>query len=130
MSYEDFKILIIDDEEDLAELCAESFESEGLSNVSFVVSPLDAIKVLEDRSVDVIISDATMPEINGYELYNKVKEMYQDKKYLFYFITGSVNIERKEVAELGATGLISKPFDLDELVEQVKNDIDKYLKKD
>ncbi len=128
MAYEDIKILIIDDEEDLAELCAESFESEGLENVSFVVSPVEALTILEDKSVNVILSDATMPGMNGYELYSKVKEIYQDKKYLFYFITGSVNIERKEVAEIGATGLISKPFDLDELVELVKADIDKHLK--
>ena len=95
MAYEDIRVLIIDDEEDLAELCAESFESEGLKNVSFVVSPIEALKIIENEHVDVILSDATMPEMNGYDLYNKVKEMYQGKNYLFYFITGSVNIERK-----------------------------------
>ncbi|MCK5883768.1 MAG: response regulator [Bacteriovoracaceae bacterium] len=127
MGYDNIKVLIIDDEEDLAELCAESFESEGLENVSFVVSPTEALKIIEDQSVDVILSDATMPEMDGYELYKRVKEIYKDRKYLFYFITGSVSIGQKEVEELGATGLISKPFDLDELVERVKVDIDKYL---
>lgn len=127
MSYQNIKVLIIDDEEDLAELCAESFESEGLDDVSFVISPIEALEILKEKSVDVILSDATMPEMSGYDLYKKVKEIYGDKKYLFYFITGSVNIERKEVAELGATGLIAKPFDLDQLVEQVKGDIDKIL---
>lgn len=128
MPYSDISILIIDDEEDLAELCAEAFESEGLSNVSFVTTPHEALNKIHEIKYDVILSDATMPEVSGHELFSKIKECYQDKKYLFYFITGSVTIERKEVLELGATGLISKPFDLDEMVALVKQDIDKLLK--
>lgn len=128
MPYSDISILIIDDEEDLAELCAEAFESEGLTNVSFVTTPGEALKRISEQFYHVILSDATMPEISGYDIFTKTKNCYKGNNYLFYFITGSVSIEKKEVLELGATGLIAKPFDLDEMVELVKNDIEKYLK--
>ncbi len=128
MPFSDISILIIDDEEDLGELCAEAFEAEGLTSVSYVTTPAEALKCISERFYHVILSDATMPEISGYDIFAKAKQCYAGKSYLFYFITGSVSIEKKEVLELGATGLIAKPFDLDEMVEIVKKDILKTFK--
>lgn len=128
MPFSNISILIVDDEEDLGELCAEAFEAEGLTNVSYVTTPQDALKCIGERYYHVILSDATMPEISGYDIFAKAKQAYQQNPCLFYFITGSVSIEKKEVMELGATGLIAKPFDLDEMVEIVKRDIIRTFK--
>jgi CheY-like chemotaxis protein len=118
-----FSVLIIDDEPDLLEICADAFEMDDYS----VLTAMDGKKGLEtiqaNDTIDVIISDSYMPEMTGLELLDNL--VGSGSNYpLFYLSTGAIDLTEDELKEKGATGLISKPFDLDEILERIKKDLE------
>ena len=114
-------VVIIDDEPDLLEICADAFEMEDYQ----VLTASDGLKGLDlitSHNVDVIISDSFMPEMTGLELLANLKS--KGSSYpLFYLSTGAIDLTEEELKEKGATGLISKPFDLGEILERIKKDL-------
>ncbi len=116
-------ILIVDDEEDLLELCVDSFEMEGF-NVSKAIDGKKALEVLNSNEIHVVVSDAYMPEMSGEELLVEVLKL-DSKTPLFYLSTGAIDVTEEEIQSKGATGLVSKPFDMDDLIERIVGDIKK-----
>jgi len=123
MNNSKLNILIVDDEEDLLELCADSFEMEGF-NVYKALDGKKALEVLKDVEAHVVVSDAYMPEMSGEELLRQIL-LQEGKTPLFYLSTGAIDVTEEEIKSKGATGLISKPFDMDELIERIVGDIKK-----
>lgn len=121
-------ILIVDDEEDLAELCADAFEMEGC-RVSMAISGKQAAEIIsKEDDLDAVISDAIMPGTDGHALLQILKDKYSNdlnRMPFFYFATGSVTVTEAGLISDGAKGLISKPYDLDEMVRRVKGDLEK-----
>lgn len=63
---------------------------------------------------DIIISDIHMPNMNGLEMYEKIKNIYSEQVVIF--ITAFTDIEYlREAINLGANGFLSKPIDFEEL---------------
>jgi DNA-binding response OmpR family regulator len=121
MTKSEISVLIVDDEPDLLEICADAFEMEDYK----VLTAVDGVKGLEafmNNNVDVIISDSYMPEMNGLQLLKTILDSEKDMP-IFYLSTGAIDITEDTLKEKGATGLISKPFDLDEILERVSNDL-------
>ena len=115
------RILIVDDEEDLLQMVAEAFEEEGCT-VSTANNGEDALNILLEKDIQVVIADESMPKLDGHELMAKIQE--SKKAFpLYFFSTGSMELLENELQEKGATGLITKPFDLDTILELVKNKI-------
>lgn len=70
------KVLVVDDEEDLAHLAEMLLSSEGL-DVVVAHSALDALAILErDKDIDAVFSDVMMPGMTGLQLADAVREMY------------------------------------------------------
>jgi DNA-binding response OmpR family regulator len=114
-------VIIIDDEPDLLEICADAFEMEDY-DVLTAPDGQKGLDIISSNEIDVIISDSYMPEMSGLELLASLKE--RGGAYpLFYLSTGAIDLSEDELKEKGATGLISKPFDLDEILERIKNDL-------
>ncbi|OGQ85159.1 MAG: hypothetical protein A3J85_01485 [Desulfobacula sp. RIFOXYA12_FULL_46_16] len=62
--------------------------------------------------VDIVISDADMPEMNGFELMEKFKEKYPDKTFIL--MSGVSDDERKSQIA-GADAFLAKPFEINDL---------------
>lgn len=120
MDYSQFKVLIVDDEVDLGELCVDSFEMEGFQ-VDFCKSATDALGQIEQSNhYDIIISDENMPDVTGLEL---LKQLAQERKLvntLFFLSTGDVSVSESDIKDFGGAGLLAKPYDLDETVKLIK----------
>ena len=114
-------VVIIDDEPDLLEICADAFEMEDY-DVLTAPDGRKGLDIITSNKIDVIISDSYMPEMTGLELLANLTEQGDDFP-LFYLSTGAIDITEEDLKEKGATGLISKPFDLDEILERIKNDL-------
>ena len=70
------KVLVVDDEEDLAHMAEMLLSNEGL-DVVVANSALRALEILEqDRDIDAVFSDVMMPGMNGLQLADAVREMY------------------------------------------------------
>ena len=118
-----YSVLIVDDEEDLLDICVDSFEMENFKTFS-ATNGLLALEILKNQKVDVVVSDSFMPEMNGEELLDEIMKL-EGPKPLFYLSTGAIDTDEKDLISKGATALISKPFDIDVMIETIKKEIDK-----
>lgn len=81
------RVLVVDDEPDVAELVAEILKKEGFA-VDLAASGADALKRLEGHSYDVVLSDLNMPGVDGRGLYEGMKNVCPDLAGRIAFITG------------------------------------------
>ena len=111
-------ILVLDDEEELADLIASQLEFYGFETTVYN-NPLEAKEFLQTNSVDLIISDIRMPEMTGDKFYLALKEELQTSTPPIIFITGFAEISKDDAIELGAKTLIHKPFEMKTLKENL-----------
>lgn len=112
-------VLIIDDEPDILELMEEEFRYCGYNTLT-ATSGNDAIKVLQNTRVDIVVSDYKMPNGNGMVVLDFVNKMTVGKP-VFYFVSGQADVSLEDAIKAGAKKFFSKPFDLDELIRQIEN---------
>lgn len=118
-------ILFIDDEPSWLNAITHLLRHESLTVIT-AASGEDAISQLEKKKPDLILSDVRMPVMNGFELYEKVKENPTLATIPFFFMSSIDDYDAKAVArELGATGYIEKPYD----TREIKTVVDKLLER-
>jgi signal transduction histidine kinase len=90
-------------------------------NVSATISGKDALEMLEENIPDLILLDIMMPEMDGYEVCDKIKENKKWEHIPIIFLTAKNETEDIVRAyELGAADYLSKPFNPPELLARVK----------
>ena len=111
------KILIVDDENDIAELIKDILEDEGY-NVTIKNNGTDAIKEVKENNYDIILLDIMMPDISGTEVCANIRNITNCP---IIFISAKTQLIDKLVGfEVGADDYITKPFINEELVARVK----------
>ena len=114
----DYKLLIVDDD-----YAIRSFLEEALKDVGYNIEKADnglaALKILENKKIDLIISDLKMPEIDGLQLLSKVKEKHQDTGLLLMSAYGTVE-DAVQAMKIGAFDFVTKPFSITEIETRVK----------
>jgi DNA-binding NtrC family response regulator len=113
-------VLIVDDEPDILDLMEEEFKYCGYTTISAICGN-DAVRILGDQHIDVVISDYKMPNGNGMTVLSYVNKM--NKKPYFYFVSGQADVSVEDAISAGARKFFSKPFDLDELIKEVEDDL-------
>lgn len=113
------KILLLEDDALLAETLHELLESEGYS-VSVVSCGNDAIDTSYDNRFDLYIFDINVPDMNGLELLESLREA--DDKTPTIFISALIDLKSISKAfEIGAEDYIKKPFFPEELLIRVNS---------
>jgi putative two-component system response regulator len=88
----------------------------------------EALKFLYSNSVviDLVLLDILMPEIDGWEVFNRMRALSLLKKAPIAFIT-SINeqAEEKRAFNMGAADFIRKPYEEEDLKNRIKNILDK-----
>lgn len=114
-------ILITDDEANIVRGLKYAFEDEGFS-VLTAGNGLEAWHEINTNSVDLVITDLRMPEMDGYELIKKISASYPTLPVIV--LTGHGTIETAvETMRDGAIDFFTKPVDLDKLILVVKKSI-------
>jgi putative nucleotidyltransferase with HDIG domain len=117
------KILVVDDEDMIRDLCYHILSEEGYL-VSTVSDGTKALEELNHASVDLLITDIRMPGINGLELFERVKAKTQD--IVTIFITGHGTLDTAiESLVRGVDGFLLKPFTQEELLSSVDHAINR-----
>ncbi len=81
----------------------------------------DALEIVEEENIDLILLDIMMPEMDGFEVCAKLKENPATKDIPIIFITAKTDEDSIEKAyELGGSDYVSKPFKPKELLARVK----------
>jgi CheY-like chemotaxis protein len=112
-------ILVVDDEPLLREIMADWLGSEGYP-VQTAQDGIEALQILEQNRVDLIVTDIRMPRMDGVALLKKLKESAAEYAPAIVFVSGFADIDRREAYDLGAGALIAKPFTDEELLSAVK----------
>ena len=120
-------LLMVDDEEDFLASLAERLEVRDFT-VTTASEGEGAIKAAQKGGFDVAILDLNLPGMDGMEV---LKILKSNHKFLEVIIlTGYGKIESyKEATKLGAFSYLEKPFDMDQLLEELKNAYHTRLKK-
>lgn len=117
------KILLIDDEKIALKNLEHIMKKEGYTVVA-TQSGQNAIRLLEEQSFDVVLTDLRMEKVDGMQILKRCHELYPDTEVIM--ITGFATLETAvETMKHGAFYYISKPFKLDEVRKVVKEAIEK-----
>jgi CheY-like chemotaxis protein len=118
---EQTKILVVEDDFNLAEMLSTYFRAEGYS-VSAVSWGEDAVDAVEQTTPDLITLDIHLPDIDGYEVCRRIRGIRRAEHVPVIFLTERrKRQDRLAGLELGAVDYITKPFDVLELSLRVGN---------
>ena len=113
-------VLIVDDDDGIREYVRVQLELEGYS-VREAGSAEEGLAVLEDASPDLILLDVMMPEVDGWEMLQRVQERHGVGSIPVIMFSGKVEEDSLRAAtSRGAQGFIGKPFNPQQLIESTK----------
>lgn len=117
---QDITILLVEDNKDLRDMITRT-----LGKYYSIVSAQDgveALEILKDNNVDVIVSDVMMERMNGLELCRRVKNDIEYSHIPFIILTALTTEEaHEEGLSCGADVYLEKPFPIKQLVLQIEN---------
>ena len=112
------QVLLIDDDQRLADLLARYFERFDL-HVEHAAAPSSGIKKLDNGHYDLVILDVMLPEMDGFEVCKAIRKT-SDIPIIMLTARGDV-MDRVVGLEIGADDYLAKPFEPRELVARIQN---------
>lgn len=117
-------VLIVDDEKNYPFILGAVLQEEGFETLA-ANSGQDALDILKDSDVDLVLTDVKMPVMDGIQLLERIKEIEQDLPVIMMTAHGTVD-KAVEAMQKGAYSYILKPFDNERLVLYVNTAIAMY----
>lgn len=107
------KVIVIDDDRMVRLIVEKGLNSLGIHVISASLA-MDGLQLVETERPDVALVDVSLPEMNGFELFRKIRAI--DSKIPMIFVTSDVSSETTiEAMRLGAFDYLAKPVNLDQL---------------
>jgi len=117
------QLLLVDDEERFLQTTKILLEKRGVDTFT-ATNGLDAIKIMDERHIDVVILDVKMPGLDGVEVLRKTKQRHPLVEVIM--LTGHASAQSAvEGLKLGAFDYVMKPCDISDLMEKVNQAYDK-----
>ena len=114
------KVLLVDDEVEIVELINKALEDDGRFEVKIAANGFDAGMMVKEYRPDIIILDVMLPDINGKEVCHRVRSDNTLEEVRIICISGMVEEDRiQELKLAGADDFVRKPFDVDELIDRM-----------
>lgn len=119
------KILVIEDNKDLCEDIVEMLDLEGYEAFKAENGKI-GIKIAQREHPDLIICDIMMPEMNGFEVLEILRANSDTAVIPFIFLTAKTErLDMRQGMVLGADDYLTKPFDVDELLNSIATQLQK-----
>jgi PleD family two-component response regulator len=117
------RVMLVEDEADIAMAFKMVLESDSRLAVDSFTEPFAALNNFKSGLYDLIMIDIVLPNMNGFELYWRIKRL--DDKVKICFITASElyyeEIRKETIPKLDTSYFIKKPISNEELIRRVKN---------
>jgi DNA-binding response OmpR family regulator len=123
------RILLVDDEPDLTAIFSMGLEDNGLK-VNTFNDPQLALSEFKEGAYDLVTLDYKMPNMNGFELYRKIRKV--DEKVRVCFLTAfdihyedlkRIPLQSISTEQDAMKFLIQKPIEIDDLVKRIKEEL-------
>ena len=106
-------VLVVDDEEEARKLCSDVAEDAGLL-VRGARTTEEALEILEQDPVDLVVTDMRVPELGGLDLLRRIRENYPQISVLVLTQYGTIE-SAVEATRLGAADFVTKPYHVADL---------------
>ncbi|HMK77231.1 MAG TPA: response regulator [Thermodesulfobacteriota bacterium] len=113
------KILVVDDEEDMAKALNLRLKANGY-NVVFASDSVQALTIANQENPDLILLDIMIPGGGGFVVAERLKQSAATHRIPIIFLTGIPGGEERAY-KLGASGYVMKPYQPEELMEAIHN---------
>jgi len=123
-----FKILVVDDNENIREMLEDFLNFEGHKPV-LAKDGKEALEIFCEQDFDIVITDLGMPGMSGWELSKHIKQRKPEIPVVI--ITGwGVQLEAENLKENKVESILTKPFNLDQIKKMIETVGAKLLRKD
>ena len=114
-------IVIIQDQTSIRENLKDIFELNDYKTIA-VSNALEGLNVIYQNNPDMVVTDVMMPDMSGFEMVERIRSNSAYAHIPIIFLTAKTAFEDKMFGlNLGAVDYITKPFDVKELLQKVKN---------
>ena len=121
-----YQVLIVDDISENIQI-AMNILKELSYEFSFALSGTQAIELMKENSYDLVLLDVMMPEMNGFEVCEIMKQNPELKDIPVIFLTAKTDIDSISKAfQIGGNDFITKPFHPEELLARVSTHLELY----
>ena len=112
------KILGIDDNQDLLDLCEVALESDG-HEYKGVSTGQEGLRLMREIKYDMVLLDLSMPDFSGVDVVDALVEegIIRKQKVVIFTASSATEKEYAPLLEKGAYSIVKKPLDVDELLE-------------
>lgn len=119
MNFSNYKILLVDDEEDILEFLSYNLEKEGF-NVSTALNGKEAVKKAKSEIPNLILMDVMMPEMDGMTAVENIRQIKELDNTLIVFLTARAE-DYSQIAgfEAGADDYVTKPIKPKVLIKRI-----------
>jgi len=121
-----FQLMIIDDEPIVGKRLKQALDKSGYETETFETGA-DALKRLEEKKFDIVVTDVRMDEIDGIDILNKINQNWPETKVIIITGYATIEVARQALAK-GAFDFIAKPFKPNELREVIQRAVDSIQK--
>lgn len=116
---------VVDDKAAIREMLKELLEMEGFT-VYTGADGYQAIELVTHQSLDLLLLDLSMPNMNGLEAGKQIHDLDPAQKIVF--LTGyDEEIFLEEIRAIGDYEYLAKPFNLSDIVQKVKDSVDEWI---
>jgi len=120
-------ILIVDDEQDTLDYLSYVLPKRNYKVIT-ADNGFDALQIIREQHIALVLSDIAMPDMDGYELYSQIRDF--DDTIPIIMMTGfgyDPNHVLVKAKKDGLHDIIFKPFEIDDLAHMIKNALEKNL---
>lgn len=111
-------ILLVDDDKSFRRVVEYQLQQQGYSVIT-ADNGIKALNLFEENSIDLVISDLKMPDLDGFELLKRIKAVSNDSMIIILTAYGSVS-SAVDCMRLGAFDYITKPVEQDEMIYKIE----------
>ena len=112
-------IMVVDDEDYIREMIAQALEKNDFACIA-VSTGEEALEIMENTFIDVLITDIRMPNMDGIELMQQVVDKYATDVII---MTGFIeDYKYEQIINAGASDFIQKPMEIKELILRLKRE--------
>jgi len=113
-------VLVVEDDRPIGELLAGVINEEEGYRAIHLTRPTEVLHTLEQVKPDLLVLDVGLPEMSGFELYDRLRADARLRTVPVIFETAVSREQGAEFRKRGIHRVLQKPFDLNELIARVK----------
>lgn len=110
-------ILLVDDEQAIVKMLETVLLKEGFNNIYKAYTAEQALQIIEQKPIDIILLDVMLPDFSGFELCPKIKSI--SDAYILFLTAKVTDLDKLTGFAIGADDYITKPFNPLEIVARI-----------